>query len=79
MYYFAKMGRHRQNGLPFVPKEILTWVPGEAMGGLKAVAGKRATTSVTYPHSFLLLSVSFSYGIVVPGRLCSKTFRNIWT
>ena len=78
MYYSAKMGRHRQNGLSFVPKEILTWVPGEVMGGLKAVAGERATTLLSLIHTvFLLLSVSFSLCIVFPSRLCSKTFRNI--
>ena len=29
---FCKMSRHRQNGLSFVPKKILTWVLREAMG-----------------------------------------------
>ena len=32
VYYSAKISRHRQNGLSFVPKKILTWVPREAKG-----------------------------------------------
>ena len=36
---FCEMSRHRQNGLSFVPKKIITWVAREAMGGLKATAG----------------------------------------
>ena len=38
---FCKMRRHGQNELSFVPKEIFTWVPSEAGGGLKAIAGER--------------------------------------
>ena len=38
---FCKMSRHGQNGLSFVLKKILTWVPREARGGLKAISGKR--------------------------------------
>ena len=30
-----------------------------------------------YPHSFLVLSVSFSHGVVFPARLCSKPFQHI--
>ena len=72
------MSRHRQNGLSFVPKKILTWVPREARGGLKAIAGKRLTTLLSlYQHSFLLLSASFSQSVVFPARLCSKPFQHI--
>ena len=38
---FCKMSRHGQNRLSFVPKKILTGVPREARGGLKAISGKR--------------------------------------
>ena len=48
VYYSAKMSRHRQNALTFVPKKILTWVPTEARGDLKATAGKRVTTFVSW-------------------------------
>ena len=78
VYYSAKISRHRQYGLSFAPKKILTWVPREARGGLKATTDKRETTLLSlYPHSFLLLSVSFSQSLVFPGRLCSKPFQQI--
>ena len=41
MYYSAKTSRHRQNGLSYVPKKILTWMLREARGGLKAIVGNR--------------------------------------
>ena len=72
------MSRHRQNGLSFVPEKILTWAPGEARAGLKTTASKRVTTLLSlYPHSFLLLSVSFSQSLVFPGRLCCAGFQHI--
>ena len=37
----AKTSRHRQNGLSYVPKKILTWMLREARGGLKATVGNR--------------------------------------
>ena len=73
-----KMNRHRQNGSSFVIKKILTRVPREIRRGLKATADKRVTTLLSlYPHSFWLLSVSFSQSLVFPGRLCSKLFQHI--
>ena len=78
MYYSVNMSRHRQNGLSFVLKKMLTWVPGETRGGLKATAGKRVIALLSlYPHRFLLLSVSFSQSLVFPGRLCSKPLQHI--
>ena len=78
VYYSAKMNRHRPTGLSFVLKKILTWVPREGKGGLKTTAGKRVTTLILlYPHSFLLLSVSFSQSLVFPSRLCSKPLQHI--
>ena len=32
----AKTSRHRQNGLSYVPKKMLTWMFKEARGGFKA-------------------------------------------
>ena len=64
---FCKMSRHGQNGLSFVPMKILTWVPREARGGLKPIAGKRQ----------LLLSVSFSQSVVFPARVCSEPFQHV--
>ena len=40
----AKTSRHKQNGLSYVPKKILTWMLREARGGLKATAGNRVKT-----------------------------------
>ena len=44
------MSRHGQNGLSFVPTKILTWVPREARGGLKAIAVKRQQ-----PYKFIFM------------------------
>ena len=73
------MSRHRQNGLLFVPKKILTWVPREARGGLKinSKTGKRVTTSLSlYPHSDLLLSVSFSCSFMKTNQREIKAHQN---
>ena len=72
------MSRHRKNGLSFVSKKMLTWVPGEARGGLKATASERVTALLSlYPNSLLLLFVSFIKSFVYLGRLCSKPFWHI--
>ena len=44
MYYSAKTSRHRQNGLSYVPKKILTWMLREARRGLKGTEGNGVTT-----------------------------------
>ena len=41
VYYSAKTTRHRQNGLSYVPKRILTWMLREARGSLEATVGNR--------------------------------------
>ena len=57
-------------------RKMLTWVPREVRGVLKVTAGKRARALLSlYPHSFLLLSVSFSQNLIFPCRLCSKPFQ----
>ena len=38
---FCENERHRQNGLSYVPKKILTWMLREARGVLKATVGNR--------------------------------------
>ena len=81
MYYSAKTSKHRQNGLPYVPMKILTWMLREAMGGLKATVGNRVTTRLSlYPNSFSFFSVVFFFfnqSFVFPGRLCSKACKQI--
>ena len=63
MYYSAKTSRHRQNGLSYVPKKILTWMLREARRGLKATVGKRVKPDYHFTGigfcSFLFLSARF--------------------
>ena len=67
----CKMSRHGQSGLSFVPKKILTWVPREARGDLKAITDKRQQPYYHFIHTlFLLLYVSFSQSAVFPARPC---------
>ena len=79
MYYSAKTSRHRQNGLSYVPKKILTWMLREAWGGLKAAVGNRVKPDYNFIriYSLLFFSVSFSQILVLPGRLCSKACQHI--
>ena len=78
VYYSVKTSRHRQNGLSYVPKKILTWMLREARGGHKATVGDRVTTRPSlYSHSFLFFSVSFNQSLVFPARLCSKACQHI--
>ena len=52
--------RHRQNGLSYVLKKILTWMLREARGVLKATVGNRVQRDYHFIHivfcSFLFLS-----------------------
>ena len=63
MYYSAKASRHRQNGLSYVRKKILTWMLREAMGGLKTTVGNRVKPDYHFIRilfcSFLFLSARF--------------------
>ena len=78
MCYSAKKSRHRQNGLSYVPKKILTRMLREAMGGLKVTVANRVTARLSlYPHRVLFFSVSFTLGLVFPSRLCSKACQHI--
>ena len=83
VHYSAKMNRHRQNGLSFVPKKIVTWVSREARGGLKATAGKRVTTLLSlYLQSFSLLCGFFSarvlFSLAGYARIHFSTFWTLW-
>ena len=62
MYYSTQTSRHRQNKLSFVPKKTLTWVPREARGALKAIAGIKTdnlTIALSTQFFVILGSVSF--------------------
>ena len=77
MYYSTRTSRHRQNGLSYVPKKILTWMLREAEGVLKATIGNRVQPDYHFIHIFFLFfSVSFSQSLVLPGRLCSKASQH---
>ena len=66
MYYSAKTSRHRQNGLSYAPKKILTWMLREARGGLKATVGNRVK-----PGYHFICKV-FSYFLFLSARfMCS--------
>ena len=39
-HYSTRTSRHRQKGISYVPKKILTWMLREARGVLKATVGK---------------------------------------
>ena len=78
MYYSVKSSRHRQKGLSYVPKKILTLMFREARGGLKATVSNRVTTRLSlYPHRFLFFSVSFNQNLDFPSRLCSEACQLI--
>ena len=56
---FCKMSRHGQNGLLFVSKKILTWVPWEARAGLKAIADKRQQPYYQFTHTVFFVTFCF--------------------
>ena len=63
MYYSAKTSRHKQNGLSYVPKKILTWMLREARGGFKATVGNSVKPDYHFIRIvlcyFLFLSARF--------------------
>ena len=72
------MSRHRQNGLSYVPKKILTWMLREARGCLKARVGNRVKPDYHFIRIvFCSFFVSFSQILVFDGRLCSKACQHI--
>ena len=76
--YSAKTSRHRQSGLSYVPKKILTWMLREARGSLKATVDNKVKPDCHFIRIvFLLFFVSFSQILVFPGRLCLKARQHI--
>ena len=69
-----KTSRHRQHGLPYVPKNILTWRLREAKGGLKATLGNRVTARLSlYLHSFFALFCFFQRESCFPWKAMLKS------
>ena len=61
------MSRHRQNGLSYVPKKILTWMLREARAGLVAAVGNRVLPDYHFIQvvfcSLLFLSVRLLFSL----------------
>ena len=50
VYYSKRTSRHRQNGLSYVSKKILTWMLREARGVLKATVGNKVQPDYHFIH-----------------------------
>ena len=75
---FCKISRHRQNGLlSFVLKKILTWLPKEATGDVKAITGKRLQVYYHFFHTLFVTFCFFQPECCFPARLSSKPFQHI--
>ena len=78
--YYKKSRRHRQDGLSYIPKKILTWMLREAGGGLKATVGNRVK-----PDYHFIRTVFCSFLFVSARSLCSlagyalKHVNTYWT
>ena len=74
---FAKMSRHIQNGLSFVPNKMLSWVPRKARGVLKVTTNKTVTALSLY-HTvfcyFLFLSARVLFSMAGYARNDFNTF-----
>ena len=79
---FYKTSRHRQNGLSYVPKKILTWVLREAREGLKATVGNRVKPDYHFIRivfrSFLFLSARFLCSLAGYAQKHVSTYRRLW-
>ena len=82
VYYSAKTTRHRQNGLSYVPKKILTWMLRKATGGLKTTVGNRVKPdyhffSIVF-RSFLFLSARFLCSLAGYAQKHVSTYWTLW-
>ena len=80
--YSAKTSRHRQNGLSYVPKKVLTWMLREARGGLKATVGNRVKSDYHFIRIvfcfFLFLSARFLCSLAGYGQKHVSTHWTLW-
>ena len=72
MYYSAKT-RHRQNGLSYLPKRILTWMLREAMGNLKATVGNRVKPDYHFISIVFAIFCFFQPDSCVPLQVMLKS------
>ena len=74
--------RHRQNGLSYVLKKILTWMLREARGGLKATVGNRVEPDYHFICivfcSFLFLSARFLCSLAGYAQKHVSTYWTLW-
>ena len=82
MYYSAKTSRHRQNGLSYVPKKIVTWMLNEARGGLKATVSNRVKPDYHFTRLvfcfFLFLSARFLCSLAGYAQKHVSTYWTLW-
>ena len=80
--YSAKTSRHRQNGLSYVPKKIITWMLREARGGLKATVGNTVKPDYHFIRivfcSFLFLSARFLCSLAGYAQKYVSTYWTLW-
>ena len=83
MYYSVKTRWHRQNGLSYVPKKIVTWMLREARGGLKATVRNRVQTDYHFIHivccSFLFLSAWVLFSLTGYAQKHASTYWTLWS
>ena len=80
VYYSAKTSRHRQNGLSYVLKKILTWMLREARGGLKATVGNRVKPDYRFIRIVFFVIFCFfqpDIPVFLCRRLCLKAYQHI--
>ena len=66
MYYSAKTSRHRENGLSYLSKKILTWKLREARGGLKAAVDNRVKPDYHFIRIVFVIFCFFQPNSCVP-------------
>ena len=79
---FCETSRHRQNGLSYVPKRILTWMLKEARGGFKATVGNGVKPDYHFIRIvfcyFLFLSARFLCSLAGYAEKHASTYRTLW-
>ena len=78
----TKTSRHRQNGLSYVPKKILTWMLREAGGSLKAAVGNLVKSDYHFTLiafcSFQFLSARLLWLMAGYARKHVSTYWTLW-
>ena len=73
MYYSAKTSRHRQNGLSYITKKILSWILREVRGGLKATVGNRVKSDYHFIRIVFVIFCFFQPDSCVPWQAMLKS------